>query len=542
MKYTNPAIARHLKQAKAPPPKSRSLDIDGTMQRAKAYHDAGKLGEAEKLCLAVLAHDPGNPRALLLAGSVARSSGDLSLALQFFGAVAARQPRSPGTQIVYADALEAAQEFDKAIKHFQQVVSLTPNSTPAMRGLARCYTHIGKADLSLQLFEKVLQLDPDDPLVRVEYANSLTSLGHMDDAARVLQESIARGHRVASSYRAWASTREFASEPAELAAIMRELRKDRLTAEETSELNQAAGKILDDLGRHDEAIDRFQSRNTDGTRFDLEIYRKWFDQIIETFNPEMISRLGKHGAPSEAPVFVVGMPRSGTTLTEQIMASHPDVHGAGERKELWDIAQSIGIFRKHPASIQRLQAWATPDHSRTAAGGYLSAVLAGTKDVKRVVDKMPHNFELIGLILLLFPNARIVHCRRDAIDNCLSCYFQVFAEGSRYNTDLTTVGLFYREYDRLMRHWQSVYPGRIYERRYEDAVADEESETRRLIDYLGLPWDDACLRFHETARSVNTPSRWQVRQPIYGSSVKRWKKYGSRIQPLIDALGDLAEV
>jgi hypothetical protein len=160
----------------------------------------------------------------------------------------------------------------------------------------------------------------------------------------------------------------------------------------------------------------------------------------------------------------------------------------------------------------------------------------------RIIDKRTHNFELIGLIATIFPNARIIHCRRDAIDTCLSCFTSNINQGHTYITDLTTVGLYYREYDRLMRHWQAVFPGRIFENRYEDMISDQEGQSRRLIDYLGLEWNDACLRFFDKDSSVRTASSWQVRQPVYKSSVKRWRDYGSKIQPLIAALGDLAEV
>jgi len=177
---------------------------------------------------------------------------------------------------------------------------------------------------------------------------------------------------------------------------------------------------------------------------------------------------------------------------------------------------------------------------RRAAGSLPRLWRRKTCEASRIVDKLPHNFELIGLIRLLFPKARIIHCRRDAIDNCLSCYFLSFNEDNSYAADLHTLGLYYREYDRLMRHWDTVFPGQILQNRYEDMVSDQEGQSRRLIDHLGLPWDDACLRFFDKGGSVNTFSRWQVRQPIYTSSVNRWKSYGSAIQPLVDALGDLA--
>jgi hypothetical protein len=179
---------------------------------------------------------------------------------------------------------------------------------------------------------------------------------------------------------------------------------------------------------------------------------------------------------------------------------------------------------------------------RTLAAGYLAEVRKLAPQALRIVDKRPHNFELVGLIALTFPNARIIHCRRDAIDTCVSCFVTKFTDKHGYSADLTTLGLYYREYDRLMRHWDAVLPGRVHEVRYETMIANQEGESRRLIEFLGLPWDDACLRFEENDRAVVTASRWQVRQPIYQTSVKRWKNYGAKIQPLIDALGDLADV
>ena len=236
------------------------------------------------------------------------------------------------------------------------------------------------------------------------------------------------------------------------------------------------------------------------------------------------------------------MPRSGTTLTEQICASHPAVHGAGEITKLRRLAKSIGFSHDSLAAFRKSVTAINGEQSRALAADYLSYLRRLSPEAPRIVDKLPHNFEMVGFIALLFPKARIIHCRRDAIDTCLSCFMTSFNDKHGYNADLQKLGLYYREYDRLMRHWNAILPGRIYECRYETLIADQEAESRRLIEYLGLPWDDACLRFYEHDRSVNTPSRWQVRQPIYTSSVKRWKNYEGRIQPLIEALGDLADV
>jgi hypothetical protein len=254
------------------------------------------------------------------------------------------------------------------------------------------------------------------------------------------------------------------------------------------------------------------------------------------FTPAFFAeRRGVFGSPSDVPVFIVGMQRSGTTLTEQIAASHPQVYGAGELEHIRRIAGMIKIGRPE-STVRQL----TSADSLALAGDYLRKVREIGGDALRIVDKMPHNFQYLGLIAILFPKARIIHCTRDPMDNCVSCFTQSFTGHHGYNTDLRQLGLYYREYRRLMDHWRRVLPIPMLEIDYEEMVADQETQSRRLIDFLGLDWDPACLNFHETDRSVQTASRWQVRQPIYKTSVKRWKDYEKHLGPLKKALGELA--
>ncbi len=517
-----------------------SGQIEAALHQAKSLLDQGKHQEAEKLCLAILARDPGNARALLLSGSLARAGGDIRLAASFFGAAAAREPKSASTQIVLAEALEEISNYELAARHFQLALMQKPNNTVALRGLGRCQVQIGNADQALPLFEKVIKLEPAHPTARIEYANALTSLGRMDHAAGQLRKTIEQGNGVAAAYLALAHTKRFSGEPPELDAILGLLGRDDLAPAQRSDLDRAAGKMLSDLGRDGEAIAHVASSKATARPFDLDAQRDWLARLRETFTRDTLAKLEGLGDPSEVPVFILGMPRSGTTLVEQICASHPDVYGAGERTDIWELAHGLSLSAKSPDTKERFLAAANSEALSKTAARYLSAVRALAPKARRITDKMPHNFELVGLIAVLFPNARIVHVRRDPIDGCLSCFFNVFNDAHGYNNDLRTLGLYYREYDRLMRHWNEVLPGRMLDCRYEDLIADQEGQSRRLIDHLGLPWDDACLRFHETDRAVNTPSRWQVRQPIYASSVKRWKAYEDKIEPLIEALGDLA--
>jgi len=524
------------------PPPARN-GIEEALRRAQEHCKRGEVSQAEKLCVAILTRDPRNTQALMLAGSLARGAQDFGLAVDFLKKLVALQPNSVEAHMMLAATYGEARQHEDAIKHFRHVLARKPDRVAALGALGKSYTAAGKAELALPLFEKATKLQPTHTALRHDHADALIALGRMDEAADLLRENIARGYRVAASYQSLADTRKFSSESTELGVILEKLKGPKLNQTDRVALHHAAGKILNDIGRHEDAIDQFQaSKIAAGHGFDIEAYRRRIDTLVAAFTPELLKAKAGFGSPSEVPVFIVGMPRSGTTLIEQICASHPDVHGAGELSKLGTVVRSAGYTQPPSGSIQKSPQALTADEARSLAAEYLQFIQRISPSSARIVDKMPHNFQLVGMIALLFPNAKIIHCTRDPIDNCISCFFNTFNEKHGYNTDLRTLGLYYREYARLMRHWHALLPGRIHECRYETMIADQEAETRRLIDFLGLPWDDACLSFYETERSVTTPSRWQVRQPIYASSVKRWKRYENKIQPLIEALGDLAEV
>ena len=238
------------------------------------------------------------------------------------------------------------------------------------------------------------------------------------------------------------------------------------------------------------------------------------------------------------PIFVLGMPRSGTTLTEQIIASHQQVYGAGE---LHDILQLVnhpkeGAPEGYPLSLKGI----IPADLKMLGEKYVAGLQARKPEARHITDKMPANFNCLGMIHLMLPNAKIVHVKRNPVDTCLSCFTRLFNKSQYQSYDLTEIGRYYRNYSILMDHWRAVLPpGSFYEVQYEDLVADNENQARALIKYCGLEWDDACLESHKTERSIRTASVTQVRQPIYNTSVERWRKYEKHLRPLLDALGDL---
>jgi hypothetical protein len=247
------------------------------------------------------------------------------------------------------------------------------------------------------------------------------------------------------------------------------------------------------------------------------------------------------GIADDTPIFVVGMPRSGTTLVESILAGHPQVHGAGELDDMLllrqDLAKAHGAGKVYPdflqtISIEILDQFATK---------HLARLESLSREAARVTDKMPQNFVQLGLIDLLFPGARVIHCMRNPLDTCLSIYFQPFMQHHDYATELRNIGLYYREYLRLMDHWRSVLRIPMLDLRYEDLVENSEEQVRRLLDFCELPWDERCLRHHESGRVARTFSYNQVRKPIYKTSVARWKRYERHLGPLIEALGDACD-
>ena len=270
--------------------------------------------------------------------------------------------------------------------------------------------------------------------------------------------------------------------------------------------------------------------------FRPEDFTAYVDRVIATFTPELLAEKVEFGNPSELPVFIVGMPRSGTSLVEQIAASHPDVYGAGELDDMRRIAVALsarlGTSETYPEVVRRLD----PITTRAIAEEHLAQLRTHSAAAARITDKLPINFHRLGLAAILFPRARLIHCMRDPLDTCVSCYFQEFAHGQPFAYDLGYLGRFYRDYERLMAHWHRVLPGKILDIPYEALIADQEGWSRKLIDFLGLPWDDRCLAFYKKERLVRTASFWQVRQPIYASSVGRWRHYAKHLRPLFEGL------
>ncbi len=322
-----------------------------------------------------------------------------------------------------------------------------------------------------------------------------------------------------------------------LTLMERLLTQESLSVDQRRSLLFALGKLCDELKAFDKAFAYFQQANAlKLCHFDPGKHAAFITALIDAYSVDRWAHLPRATHQSERPVFIVGMPHSGTSLVEQILASHPAVYGAGELRDISQIVASLptlfGPNHSYPSCVEAL----SPELVNTLAHRYLSRLMTLSPDAVRITDKMPGNFLHLGLIALLFLQARIIHCRRNPLDTCLSCYFQDFTVGHAYAYDLIHLGFYYRQYQKLMQHWHSVLDISLLEVHYEELITHQEEISQQMLTFCGLEWHEQCLRFHETKRLVHTTSYDQVRRPLYRTSVHQYRHYESYLEPLKTAL------
>ena len=432
--------------------------------------------------------------------------------------------------------------LEEAIAEVRAALVAKPGYLQARLNLAIILVEQESFEAALAACDEVLRDHPAHPAALAGKASVLDRLGQREEAAKIvmpLADARALPHAMIPLYGRLSRDSE---KQEEAIALLEGIEASGSAAESARrDLHFALGNLYDRLGRHDDAFTHYAAGNAlRRTDHDPQAVTERTDRIIAFYSPERLARLPRAETgpayPADLPVFIVGTPRSGTSLVEQILSCHRDVAAAGELRELRRLAEGLGLGFKdgEPEPSEG----ALSGDALTAAGRtYLDGLKARGESAKHITDKMPYNFERLGLISLLFPAARVIHCKRDPLDSCLSCYVQNFARGNFQTFDLGHLGLYYRNYERLMVHWQEVLDLAILDVSYEAHVKDPEGTCRQILDFLGLDWDPACLDFHESKRYVKTASRDQVQKPIYRSSVGRWRPYEANLGPLKDALG-----
>ncbi|MGJ8622653.1 MAG: tetratricopeptide repeat-containing sulfotransferase family protein [Yoonia sp.] len=530
----NPITSRR----KLPP-----TEILAVLKRGLMAQQAGEFQRAEFQYQTVLRDHPKHPDALNMMGTIALEAKKPAIASGYFRKAVKQMPRNA----IFLFNLGCSQLVERkpqlAIETLRKVTLMQPSHVKTWATLGKAEAALGKHDAALDAYDHAAALNPDDLRLAVERAEVLVNLGRMEDAADVFRTAIAADVETARAMIGLSMAHKFRPEDPEPAQMLALLQQDDLDPSRRRALRYAAGKALADQKDFDAAFVQFATAKDETKEsFAIDLHREAFQQRKELFTADFLAARSSLGNPTKRPIFVVGMPRSGTTLTEQILASHPQIAGAAELSNMRQIAGELGLGNVDRSLFARNLEKLTEGQARKLASRYLAVLKRHSATAQRVVDKMPHNYELLGLIAILFPNAQIIHCQRDAMDTCVSCFTQHFSEAHGYNGDLRMLGQYYRAYHDLMSHWDRALPGRILHSRYEDLIKDQESASRRLIAWTGLEWDEACLSFQKTERLVTTPSRWQVRQPIYKTSVKKWENYAPHLGPLKKALGSLADV
>ncbi|SLM48877.1 putative Sulfotransferase [Nitrospira japonica] len=494
-----PAAVRCFRQAV-------SLDID----YADGWHNLGaalkQIGEQEHAlsCLQrALAIEPTRAESYLAMGGLLIEDGQLDEALWCFDRAAAHAPGSSRARNRLAQELSGCGQVDEAEALFRRSLAQRPEDLDAWFGLGQAMEDLGRAQLAPACYLRILEQQPAHGLALGQY------LAVVKDEAEAAP---------------W------------IAQAQGALTRPETPDEAKALVGYGLAKYHDRRGRYDQAAQAGQAANVARRRkagpLNRTALQTRVDGIIETYQAEFFTERRSFGIGTDQPVFIVGLPRSGTTLIEQILAAHPLMHGAGELPDLSRLAaQSMAGQKQAPwKAASRLGDVMT---SRLLAHEYLQALRRNAPpDCPRISDKQPLNFFHLAFAALLFPNARVIHCRREAKDNVLSIWMENFNADQRYATDFADLAFFRAQYERIMNHWQTALPLQILDVQYEDVVGDLEGQCRRLIDFLNAPWSERCLNFHQQDRAVQTPSRGQVRQPIYTKSVGRWRHYAPYLPEL----------
>jgi tetratricopeptide (TPR) repeat protein len=542
----------------------------------------GRLEEAQLQFERALAIEPGFAQAYCNLGIVLKAQGQNQAAMANFRQAIAIKPRYADALRNLADVLQVLKRDEEAIGHYQTALAIRPDYAEACNNLAGSLQRLARPEEAMGYYERAIALKPDYAEARCNLGDALLTLrrheeaikhfenameidpslaaahhhlgiafqtlGRLEDAARAYERAVELAPRRAQFHINLANARPFDAADPRLAAMETLLGDKAQSDDDRIVLHFGLAKAFADLHEHERSFRHLIEGNA--LKRQQISYREAetlqiFARVQTVINGALFAER-RGGDPSPQPVFVIGMARSGTTLIEQILASHSKVHGAGEVEDFGNAVSNFAQSKGSGDGILELLPGLSGDDLRQVGADYLARIRTGAGTAERIVNKMPSNFVFAGLIHLVLPNARIIHARRDPLDTCFSCFSLLFSGNQPYAYDLGELGRYYRAYDRLMTHWQTVLPeGVMIEVNYEDLVADLRTHARRIIAHCGLDWDEACLSFYKTQRPVRTASSAQVRRPIYRSSIGRWRPYRQQLLPLLaalelDATGDVA--
>ena len=448
---------------------------------------------------------------------------------------------NPGLADTYynlGSILNELDEFDEAVSNFKKAIKIDPRHKVAHNGLGNALSYQGEMDKAIASYLRAIEIDPGHKEAHNGLGNALSDMGEIGKAIASYRNAIEINPEPADIYRTLSNNKKFSAYDDDIRSMESLYANVNTSDQQKMHLAFGLGKAYEDLGDYEKSMEFIQQATRlkrASIDYSISEAEDLFKNIKATFSLTFFSDRKGTGDPDQTPIFILGMPRSGTSLVEQILASHPDVFGAGELKDLAVLTRNFGTAdspREFPAGIVDLDSEGLEELGKE----YIARIRSRSVDSKYITDKLPPNFLRIGLIKAILPNAKIIHCTRDPMDNCLSLFKNYFSSVVDYSYDLTELGQYYNLYFDLMEHWRNTLPGFIYDLSYQSLVADQENQIRQLLEYCHLPWDKACLEFHKTRRKVRTASNAQVRRPIYQDSVKLWKRYEKQLEPLRAAI------
>ena len=514
--------------------------VRGMMAQAAEHHAAGRLEEAEPLCRQVLQREPRNVDALRMLGLIAAAAGDLDEAENLLRQALAEAPDHIAALFELGRVLKELERPDDAIDVYKTLIELQPDNPRAHYRLAGVLAPAALTEQSAAAYRRCLELDPRHPGAWLGLGHMLKTLGQQSEGIAAYRRCLAIEPEFGEAWFSMANLKTYRFDDAEIAEMRQRLESD--TVNETSRVNFlfALARAYEDRRDYATAWQYYEQGNARQrllVSYDPVLTETVNDDLIAFFAADFFRSHAGVGNPDPSPIFILGMPRSGSTLVEQIIASHSRVEGTSELPYIGRLTKSLNRNRadgmRYPEVLNELE----PRHFSRLGQNYLAmARMHRVEGTPHFIDKMPNNFPLVGFIHAILPNAKIIDARRHPLDACTGNLRQLYARGQAFSYDQTDIGEYYLQYQRMMDHWDQVLPGKVLHVQYEDVVADLPRQVERILNYLELPWEDACLDYHATQRAVRTASSEQVRQPIYTSGIGYWRHYETQLEELREVL------
>ena len=503
----------------------------------------GKLSEAEKMCRDFLKKDPKNTEAMSILSEIASRLGYLEDAEFLLENAVNFEPNNPELRKKYLIILRKKQKFSKAMIQAEYLCKTFPKSLSYKAQMAIEIMQNGDYEKAIEIFDSILKKAPNDPNTLTSKGHALKTFGNNIDAIKSYKLAHKAKPDHGEAYFSLANLKTYSFKTSEIALMKNQLENVNLLSKDRVYFHFALAYALEKEGEYEEAFSHLEKGNEIkkiNNRYSIKGMKDEIHSQIQICDSNFFSSHGEGGLNKNDPIFILGLPRSGSTLIEQILASHSQIDGTLELPNILSMAHGLrGHDRlsnegKYPSVLKSL----TKDQRKEMGLEYITDTFIHRDKAPRFTDKMPNNFRHIGLIHLILPNAKIIDARRYPLDCCFSIYKQLFAQGQEFSYGLEEIGNYYRNYIDLMDHWNRVLPGKILKVNNEDIINDLEGQVKRIIDYLELPFEKECISFYNTKRSVRTASSEQVRKPINKDGVERWKPYSKKLKPLVDYLGE----